>query len=664
MTALADGRFLQQLIDSSVDGLFAIDRDFRLLVFNPAMEQLWARSRREVLGRSVLEAFPFLHAIGEDRAFNAALAGESVVSRDRPYRHGENGSASFFGARYSPIFDAAGGIVGVLAVVRDTTDHTYNASRIDRDRERLQALMGSAVALIFFMDTAGRYTAINQAFSAFLGLAEPSEAIGKTDVDLFPADVAEAFRPAVERVLRLGETVDDRLERIGRANRPDRWVRMDRAPILDEDGGVIGLVGIARDVTQFRAAQAELEARTAELEREKERAERAVDAAREASRLKSEFLSTMSHELRTPMNAIIGYSHLLLDGLDGELTDQQAADIGQIARSADQLLALIDDVLDLSKIEAGRMDLMTEPIDIVGMVRQVVETLAPQAAAKSIALDVDVAGRIGEIDGDSKRIRQILLNLVSNAVKFTERGQVTVAVRALPGWIEIRVTDTGVGIERDALAYIFDEFRQADGSTTRRFGGTGLGLAIARNLARLHGGDIDVVSTVGIGSTFTRRLPARRRIETSALVADPPSRETAVDDSAEGEGSILLVDDDPGILELMARLIGGDGYRIRTALDGNDALDQIRTRPPGLVVLDLLLPGLDGFKVVDAMRTNDATRHLPVIVVTELDLSPEKSAWLRARTAAILRKSALRTDLLLNEIGRHVNAAPRLSVAR
>jgi PAS domain S-box-containing protein len=906
-----DGSFLQHLVDSSVDGLYAIDQDRRLLVFNPAMERLWDRTRYQVLGRSVLDAFPFLREIDEDQFITTALAGESVVVRDRPYRYGANGSVYYFGARYSPIYDDAGRIVGMLAVVRDTTDHTYHASRIDRDRERLQALMDSANDLIFFKDTEGRYTGINSAFSEFLGLNDPSQVIGKSDADIFGAEVGELLRTDMERTLKHGESVVERVQQVPRADGELRWVRVDRAPILDEQGEIIGLVGTARDVTlqveataelrreremlqtlidtipdlifikdtnsrftrvnlaqarnlgfedpadmvgksdadfypaqraiefrtdecqlfvtgqplinklerlhsegqeakwmltskapifdelgrvtglvgaardvtQIHEAEMQLRARTAELEAEKERAERAVEEAREASRLKSEFLSTMSHELRTPMNAIIGYSHLLLDGLDGELTEQQAADIGQIARSADQLLGLIDDVLDLSKIEAGRMDLATESIDIGGVVRQVVDSLTPQASAKGIALEIDVVGRLGEIDADPKRIRQILLNLVSNAVKFTERGKVTVAARALPGTVEVRVTDTGIGIEKEALTYIFDEFRQADGSTTRRFGGTGLGLAIARNLAQLHGGDIDVVSTVGIGSTFTLRLPARKRTDaappayehqpeplpevesdggerTILLIEDDQSFVNLVRRTLERSGvrvvhtprgadavriatklsprlvlldigledqvdgwqvlhrlraqaetrrlpvvvisardergmaatlgatdylikpidrselmavierfgsgatpDVLVVDDDPNVRDLMSRLIGSDGYRIRIAHDGRDALDQIRQHKPGLIVLDLMMPNLDGFEVLDAVRSTEATRDVPVIVVTALDLTPEQFTWLRTRTSSILQKSALRSDQLLDEISRQLQLTSPASVA-
>src|SRR3954451_23967374 len=204
LNAVDSEHFLEYVVSSSFDGLFAFDPEFKLRVFNPAMERLWGRSRSDVLGRSVLEAFPFLLAIGEDQFLSAVLRGESIVARDRAYRVQANGAASFFGARYSPIYDDFGSVIGGLAVVRDTTDHTYNASRIDRDRERLHALMGSVHDLIFFKGIDFRYTAINSALADFLGVEHPNQVIGKTDFDFHPRELAERFQDDDERVLADG----------------------------------------------------------------------------------------------------------------------------------------------------------------------------------------------------------------------------------------------------------------------------------------------------------------------------------------------------------------------------------------------------------------------------------------------------------------------------
>ena len=232
----------------------------------------------------------------------------------------------------------------------------------------------------------------------------------------------------------------------------------------------------------------------------------------EASRLKSEFIANVSHELRTPMNAIIGYTKLMLDGLDGDLTEQQMADLQRVATAADNLLSLINGLLDLAKIEAGRMELNSEEVNIEVVVEEVVELIRPQADAKGLALEMDVARSLPAAFADRARVRQVLVNLAANAVKFTERGSVTISASAADGWITLAVTDTGVGIPADAQVYIFDEFRQADSSTTRRYGGTGLGLAISKRLVELHGGRLWVDSTAGAGSTFRFTLPVRMRV--------------------------------------------------------------------------------------------------------------------------------------------------------
>jgi signal transduction histidine kinase len=248
-------------------------------------------------------------------------------------------------------------------------------------------------------------------------------------------------------------------------------------------------------------------------------AEAARRAAEEANRSKSAFLSTMSHELRTPMNAVIGHSHFLLDGMAGDLSAEQRGDVVQIAQGAERLLGLINNLLDLSRIEAGGMELRIEPVSVRDVVEDVRAELAPLAADKGIGLTTDIdAAPIVECDGE--RVRQILVNLVGNAIKFTDHGGVVMASRPARGGVEIAVADTGIGIPGDALPYVFDEFRQVDDATTRRYGGSGLGLAIARKLARLHGGDLTVSSQPRRGSTFTLWLPQCA----AALPAQPAGR--------------------------------------------------------------------------------------------------------------------------------------------
>ena len=230
-----------------------------------------------------------------------------------------------------------------------------------------------------------------------------------------------------------------------------------------------------------------------------------------ANRLKSEFLANVSHELRTPMNAIIGYSKLMLDGLDGELNAQQEADLQRVTTAADNLLGLINGLLDLSKIEAGRMEINVEELDVRPIVEEVVALVRPQSDSKDLDVRATIPADLPAILADRARFRQVLVNLMSNAVKFTDKGSVTVAATSGDGWVTVSVADTGIGISSDAQAYIFDEFRQADASTTRRYGGTGLGLAISKRLVALHGGRIWVESGIDGGSVFSFTMPVHVR---------------------------------------------------------------------------------------------------------------------------------------------------------
>ncbi|MBA3416152.1 MAG: PAS domain S-box protein, partial [Chloroflexia bacterium] len=273
------------------------------------------------------------------------------------------------------------------------------------------------------------------------------------------------------------------------------WLRDVAFLVRDEGGSPRYWQIVAFDITERKRSEEELRA--------------AKDAAEEANRLKSAFLSTMSHELRTPMNAILGYAHLLLDGMAGELSAEQAEDVRRIAEGADRLLGLINDVLDLSRIEAGSMELTLEAVDLRQVVAAVRGEVAALALSKGLDLVVDLPAAPLPLEGDPHRLHQILLNLVGNAVKFTDRGRVEIRVRPTPTGAAIAVADTGVGIPPAFLTHVFDEFRQADAGTTRRYGGSGLGLAIAKRLTELHGGTIAVESRLDEGSTFIVTLPAR-----------------------------------------------------------------------------------------------------------------------------------------------------------
>jgi adenylate cyclase len=331
----------------------------------------------------------------------------------------------------------------------------------------------------------------------------------------------------------------------------------------------------------------------------------------------------MSHELRTPMNAIIGVGEMLLEDARDLAREEEIEPLTRILRAARHLLAVINDILDLSKIEAGKMELNLESFAIAPLLEDVASTVRGLATTNGNVLRVECAPDAGTMVADAMRVRQALLNLASNAVKFTEKGQVTIAAARASGAageeIALRVSDTGIGMAADQTARLFQDFTQADASTTRKYGGTGLGLAISRRFCRMMGGDITVESTPGRGSTFTIRLPVRVDL---ATVAEAPREPVAAPKPrAVGRGgrSVLIVDDDPTVRDLMARFLERQGFDVVTAADGLEGLALAREHHPAAITLDIMMPGVDGWTVLAAIKGDPALADIPVILVTIVD---------------------------------------------
>jgi len=345
----------------------------------------------------------------------------------------------------------------------------------------------------------------------------------------------------------------------------------------------------------------------------------AKEAAEAANKAKSAFLANMSHELRTPMNAIIGYSEMLAEDAEDEGHDEMVPDLDKINAAGKHLLALINDILDLSKIEAGRMDLFLERFDVREVLEEAIGTVAPLVAKNGNQLVTDFGENLGSIRTDLTKLRQSLFNLLSNAAKFTEGGTVTLAVRRDRrddgDWITMSVSDTGIGIRGEQLEHVFEEFSQADESTSRDFGGTGLGLPISRRFCRMMGGDITIASEIGKGSTFTIELPA----QVDALEAAKAAAQEDAPRSAPmpgGASMILVIDDDQDSRDLLRRTLESDGHHVTTAAGGKEGLELARKIQPSLITLDVMMPDLDGWAVLKELKTDPDLRDVPVMMVT------------------------------------------------
>ncbi|WP_165361296.1 response regulator [Lichenibacterium ramalinae] len=373
-------------------------------------------------------------------------------------------------------------------------------------------------------------------------------------------------------------------------------------PILDEtSGSVREWVGVHTDITEQRAAEARLDA--------------AREAAEAANRAKSQFIANMSHELRTPLSAVIGYSGMLAEEIEDLGHAGLVDDVRKIESNARHLLGLINDVLDLSKIEAGRMTVEAVEFDVAAMIDEVVSAATPLVAKKGNRLVVELPPALGTMLTDEVKVRQCLLNLIGNAAKFTEAGSVTLrAARIADGgedWLSFSVEDTGIGMTPEQLSRLFGRFVQADESTTRQFGGTGLGLSITRAFCRKLGGDVTVDSRHGHGSTFTVSLPAR-------LGDDAQEPEPAVVPAAARGDTILVVDDDSAARDLLTRFLEREGFTVKTARDGREGLALARQYRPKVVLLDVEMPNVNGWTMLQALRADPLLAETPVIMISVL----------------------------------------------
>ncbi|HEX9730059.1 MAG TPA: response regulator [Gemmatimonadales bacterium] len=468
----------------------------------------------------------------------------------------------------------------------------------ERQKRYFEELVRNSPVAIVTLDGDHNVVGCNPGFEKLYGYRE-AEVVGKNLDGLITTGDT---RSEAQRYTH--EAVTGPVQGFGRRRRKDGSlvdVEILAVPVII-DGRRVGIMGLYHDVTEL------LEARK--------------DAER-ASSAKSSFLANMSHELRTPLNAIIGYSEMLVEDAQDGGHEALLPDLDRIHSAGRHLLALINDVLDLSKIEAGKMELHVETFDVGETIDGVVSTIRPLVERNGNAFKVAIAGDLGSMHSDATRLRQIMLNLLSNAAKFTDAGTVTLAVArgAEPSgdeWLTIRVTDTGIGMTPEQLGKLFEAFAQAEAATASKYGGSGLGLAISRLLCRMLGGSVRVESEAGAGSSFIVRLPvaAPRGARVSAPAGAEPeseSQETA------GRGTVLVVDDDPTARDLIARHLRKEGYRVEEATNGREGLERARTVRPDVMTLDVMMPEMDGWATLSALKADPALAEIPVVMLSILD---------------------------------------------
>ncbi len=483
------------------------------------------------------------------------------------------------------------------------------------EKQRLNYLLAASPAIIYSFEAKGDYlpTFISEYVKKMFGY-EPCEYL--EDPRFMPSHIhPDDIRRVDKEWSHLFKEGHHIIEyRFRRKNGTYCWVNDELHMIRDKDGEPVEIVGAMNNITARKEAEEELAV--------------AKDLAEQANRAKSAFLANMSHELRTPMNAILGYSEMLMEEAEDLEQEDFIPDLKKINQAGKHLLALINDVLDLSKIESGKMEAFAEEIDLHILIDEVSATVHPLLEKNKNSLAIERGEDLGMAYQDMTKLRQILLNLLSNAAKFTHEGTITLQVNSTEevgvSWLTFAVNDTGIGIAEDRIDHVFEEFAQADDSTTRDYGGTGLGLAISKRFCKLLGGDLSAHSELGEGSTFTIRIPTilpgtKSQISSVDTLEETSGIDLALIRDVEAGSTILVIDDDPEACEIIQRYLLKDNFNVVLATSGDQGLRLAHEIHPAAITLDVIMPGMDGWTVLQVLKADPELHKIPVIMLSMID---------------------------------------------
>jgi PAS domain S-box-containing protein len=625
-----------RFIDLSVD-LFCIagfDGFFKKL--NPSFEKTLGFTVEELMAKPYME---FIHPDDRPATVNEASRlknREDTFEFENRYRCKDG---SYRWLLWNAVSVSEHNLI--YAVARDVTERKRAQEALRESEEHLRLLVdGVRDYAIFMLDPSGKVASWNQGAERIKGY-QASEIIGRHFSCFYPPEDVQDGKPEreLQRVLAEG-----RYEEEGWRLRKDGsrfWADVVITALTDGTGKLRGFSKITRDISERKKARQRIEQQNRELELRNREVER-------ATHMKSKFLASMSHELRTPLNAIVGFSDLLAEGTPGELNEKQKRFVNHIKQGSAHLLQLINDILDLSKIEAGQLEFRCEDFQVKDALPEVLSTIRPLAMAKSIQIEQKMETE-QQVHADRVRFKQVLYNLLSNAVKFTPRGgRIEIDCREDGKFVAISVTDTGIGIRSEDQAVIFEEFRQVEGPAGAAQEGTGLGLAITKRLVEQQGGRISLESEPGKGSRFTFTLPAGATASGTPLASEsavPPIAAVEV----RGKPLILVVDDEIAARELLASYLSPE-YRIVTAESGADAVNKAQELRPDAITLDVLMPDSTGFETLVALRKKPETANIPIIIVSIVD---QKQVGFALGAADYLIKP-IRKPVLLETIRKHV----------
>ncbi|HYO57461.1 PAS domain S-box protein [Archangium sp.] len=595
-----ESQLVHLLASHAVEAFYMMDAQGRVTYANPAAERMFGWNRQEMLGQVLHYLIHHHHPDGRPFPMHACHLGQ-VLTEGRPLREHEDlfihrdGSFLPVSCSNAPIL-AEGRIVGAALVVHDISARK-RAEQARAEQVRQFQLLADTLPHLAWMSRAdGTCEYVNQPWHQYTGLSmEESLGYGWTRA-VHPEDLPRMLEHW-QRARETGERYEAEV-RIRRASDGKwRWFLARAQPARAADESVLQWIGACTDIDeQRRAAQERLE-----LLR---RVQAAHAAAEEANRLKDDFLATVSHELRTPLTAMLGWLQLLRSGRLSE--EKRARALETVERNARAQAQVIEDLLDISRIITGKLRLEPGPLDMKAVVEAALESSRPLADTKGVALELETGEESLPMQGDAGRLQQVVWNLLSNAIKFTPRGgRVTVQLRPLEGTVELRVTDTGMGISPSFLPHLFERFRQEDSSSRRAHGGLGLGLAIVHHLVALHGGHVSAHSPgEGLGTSFVLHLPREPRPAAPAPPPAPPDKVDAVPPArSELAGlRLLLVEDEEDTREMLRLLLEGHGAQLRAVSSAVEAFHCLREWRPDLLVSDIGLPGENGYELLQRIR--------------------------------------------------------------
>jgi PAS domain S-box-containing protein len=602
------------MIDASVDGMFAFDRECRLIAWNLAMQRISGLGRDEVLGRLAFEVFPFLRESGNEHGFSEVLEGKEFVSESHPYGPSETG---VFESHYSPLLDENNQIAGGIAVITDITVRRQAEKATNAAYKHLAFHVESSPLAVIEWDSDFRVSRWSESAERLFGW-KAGDVIGKhvNEWRFVFADDVDAVALVTNRQREGVEVQGVQRNRNYTRAGSILFCEWYNSVLRDDRGKLISVLSLVLDGTARQSAEEE---RAAALIRERD----ARRHAEEADRLKDEFLATLSHELRTPLTSILGWASMIRNG-EVEGANAMRA-IETIERNARSQARLIDDLLDVSRIITGNLRLDLHPLNLVPIVEAGLDALRPTADVKGIKLQTGFVPGGCLVKGDSNRLRQVIWNLLSNAIKFTQRGgSVNIALTCVESTARLTVSDTGDGISAEFLPYVFDRFRQAEGSISRKQGGLGLGLAVARHLVELHGGMISAASEgAGRGSAFTVDLPLAQERRDPARAEE---RQLEVERRQSHSGGVvrlddvhvLLVEDDEDSRKLLGTMLKRYGARVTAAKSAKEALLAFDSELPDILVSDIGMPDEDGYELIRKLRALPIEKggRVPAIAVT------------------------------------------------